>query len=182
MDGTPTDFYRLLPSPTAVCYRPLPPSKYSLAFSSAGSLPASRSFTVGTTSTSGLTPAPAKSVPSGERCRVTENCTLQLFGSANVATSPGLPPDGSPITAPRPAARNTATRSSAAPLVALEISTAMGPPYDGWSRRGATVPLSGPYQVRAESARFNARNTARYWGVLQRTAASGRSLKRASIW
>src|SRR5438067_1317198 len=118
----------------------------------------------------------------GPSWRVTENCTLQLFGSANVATSPGLPPDGSPTIRPRPAARNAASKSSAAPAVALEASTAIGPPYGGRSARGATVPVSGPYQEVAESPRFHARNTARYWGVLQRTAGNGRSVRRARIW
>src|SRR2546430_11024375 len=32
------------------------------------------------------------------------------------------------------------------------------PPYGGWSVRGATVPVSGPYQVVAESPRFQARS------------------------
>src|SRR5439155_22469320 len=58
----------------------------------------------------------------------------------------------------------------------------IGPPYGGWSARGATVPVSGPYQVVAESPRFQALNTARYWGVLQRTAGKGRSVRLARTW
>src|SRR2546428_7437851 len=130
----------------------------------------------------GLTPTPATPVPSGASWRVTENCTPQLFGSAKVATSPGLPPVGSPMMRPRPAARNAASKSSAGPAVALDTSAAIGPPYEGRSALGATVSASGPYHVVAESPRFHARNTARYWGVLQRTAENGRSVRRARIW
>src|SRR3989449_775740 len=83
---------------------------------------------------------------------------------------------------PRPAARNAASKSSAGPAVALDTSAAIGPPYEGRSARGATVSASGPYHVVAESPRFHARNTARYWGVLQRTAENGRSVRRARIW
>src|SRR5207249_7216299 len=81
---------------------------------------------------------------------------------------------------PRPAARNAASRSSAGPAVALDTSAAIGPPYEGRSARGATVSASGPYHVVAESPRFHARNTARYWGVLQRTAENGRSEEHTS--
>src|SRR2546429_6391620 len=130
----------------------------------------------------GFTPTPANPVPSGASWRVTENCPPQLFGSAKVATSPGLPPVGSPMMRPRPAARNAASKSSAGPAVALDTSAAIGPPYEGRSALGATVSASGPYHVVAESPRFHARNTGRYWGVLQRTAENGRSVRRARIW
>src|SRR3989449_4937392 len=58
--------------------------------------------------------------------------------------SPGLPPVGSPMMRPRPAARNAASKSSAGPAVALDTSAAIGPPYEGRSARGATVSASGP--------------------------------------
>src|SRR2546427_9403414 len=83
---------------------------------------------------------------------------------------------------PRPGARNAASKSSAGPAVAPDTSAAIGPPYEGRSALGATVSASGPYHVVAESPRFHARNTARYWGVLQRTAENGRSVRRARIW
>src|SRR2546429_572135 len=130
----------------------------------------------------GFTPTPANPVPSGASWRVTENCPPKLFGSAKVATSPGLRPVGSRMMGPRPAARNAASKSSAGPAVALDTSAAIGPPYEGRSALGATVSASGPYHVVAESPRFHARNTARYWGVLQRTAENGRSVRRARIW
>src|SRR5205807_3674398 len=108
--------------------RPVPPLMYSRARSSIGSLPDSRSSTVGTTSTSGFTPRPAYSVPSAYEWRVTENWTPQFLGSANVAMSPTLPADGSPMMTPRPVVRNAARRSSAAPEVALDATNAIGPP------------------------------------------------------
>src|SRR5260370_35501235 len=114
--------------------------------------------TVGTTRTSGGTPSPANSVPSGNVWRVTQNCTPQPLGRANVATSPALPAEGSPMITPRRAAGNAARKSSAALPEALDASTAIGPPSAGWSVRGATLPAAGAFQLTSASPRLPPHN------------------------
>src|SRR5207244_3525870 len=113
--------------------------------------------------------------------RVTENCTAQLFGSWMGATSPGVPADGSPTVIPRPEVRNATRKSSAAPAVPVDASTARGPVYVGRSVRDRTVSAGGPYHVITESAIRQARNAARYSGVFQRVARNGLSSRRARI-
>jgi len=100
---------------------------YSRARSRAASVPACTSATVDETVNSGWIPFPANSSPLGNAWRVTESCIAQFLGSAIVSASPGLPADVSPMITPRVAFRNATRKSSAAPAVAFDASTAIGP-------------------------------------------------------
>src|SRR3989449_3790644 len=80
---------------------------------------------------------------------------------------------------PRPAARNAARKSSAAPAVAVPASTAMGPPYAGAAPRGRTVSAGGAYHVVAGAVSFPAREKARGSGGFQRAATNGLPAGRA---
>src|SRR2546427_4260673 len=82
---------------------------------------------------------------------------------------------------PRPAARNAARKSSAAPAVAVPASTAMGPPYGGAAPRGRTVSAGGAYHVVAEAVSFHARKTARGSGVFQRAATNALPARRPGV-
>src|SRR2546426_11860258 len=62
---------------------------------------------------------------------------------------------------PRPAARNAARKSSAAPAVAVPASTAMGPPYGGAAPRGRTVSAGGADHVVGGAGSFPPRETGR---------------------
>src|SRR3989442_12516566 len=74
---------------------------------------------------------------------------------------------------PRPAARNAARKSSAAPAVAVPASTAMGPPYGGAAPRGRTVSAGGAYHVVAGSGSVPPRKTARGPGGFPRAPTKG---------
>src|SRR2546426_12642346 len=74
---------------------------------------------------------------------------------------------------PRPAARNAARKSSAAPAVAVPASTAMGPPYAGAAPRGRTVSAGGAYHVVAGAGSFPPREKGRGSGGFPRAAAHG---------
>src|SRR2546428_13853609 len=74
---------------------------------------------------------------------------------------------------PRPAARNAARKSSAAPAVAVPASTAMGPPYGGAALRGRTVSAGGADHAGAGAGSVPPREKARGSGGFPRAPAEG---------
>src|SRR2546422_10481197 len=83
---------------------------------------------------------------------------------------------------PRPAARNAARKSSAAPAVAVPASTAMGPPYAGAAPLGRTVSAGGAYHVVAGTGSVHPRETARGSGGFQAAPPKGFTARRAGEW
>src|SRR2546425_9358408 len=90
---------------------------YSRARSSAASRPARKPSTVTTPGSSGATPLPANSDPSGNASRVTHNGKLQPFGKEMDKACPVLPAEAAPTIGPRAALRKATRKSSAAPDV-----------------------------------------------------------------
>src|SRR2546428_13638000 len=83
---------------------------------------------------------------------------------------------------PRPAARNAARKSSAAPAVAVPASTAMGPPYGGAAPRGRTVSAGGAYHLGGGAGSVPPREKGRGSGGFPPAAAHALTARGARGW